>query len=109
MIDFFLEVDSRTIPKWEMLVKGMCRGQLGAYFEERIEGFGEAATKMADTILDEWYEFNTPPSFENYKRKKTSITFTMIGGSDIMHRAESLIELFEICGAVTSVSTLEDS
>lgn len=109
-IDFLLEVDLESVRKWELLIKGICNGQLGAYFEERIEEFGEAATKMASTILDEWYEFNTPPSFENYKRRKTNITFTMIDGSGIEHRAKSMIQLFETCGAVTSITTnfLED-
>lgn len=109
-ISFLLEIDSGSIPKWELLIKGMCNGELGAYFEERIEGFGEAAIEIADTVLDEWYEFNNPPRFDDYKRKSSQITFVMIDGLNIIHRTELMVKLLKICGAKTTISSssLED-
>ena len=85
--------------QWKQLIEGMCNGELGAYFEERIAHFGPAAEAAAEPMLDDWYEFNTAPLFENYREDGNTLRFTIEDGSSIRERTKMLVDLFLLCGA----------
>ena len=86
---------------WQKILTGLCQGEAGALFQERMLVFGEAVDQKLEAILDEWpVEY-----FEGQYWKKTGNQFE-VGfqtASDGDEFAEELRTLFALCG----VSALE--
>ncbi len=52
---------------WQILLHGMANEELGAYMEERVEPFGEAAERSLEHFLDEYEDFHL--SYYGYKHQ----------------------------------------
>ena len=103
IIDFELKIEKAQVKLWEILLQGLCNEELGAYFEERIEPFGEQAEAALEKILDDWDERNAPPSFANYQRTGCKVHFSIIAGRGVRDDINCIKSLFSLCGATVKV------
>lgn len=89
-------------PQLKILLSGICRGELGAYIEERVEPFGASAESAAQRMLDDWDSRNNVPSFEKFTKTDAGFEFMMTSGYAVEKDIAMLTELFILCGATVS-------
>lgn len=86
---------------WQVLLQGMANDELGAYMEERVEPFGEAAKQALEHFLDEWEHMHI--SYCDYKHQDKDgvhrFSITMEGGGYADLCLPDFVALLEACGA----------
>ena len=86
---------------WQVLLQGMANEELGAYMEDRVEPFGEAAERALEHFLDEYEDFHL--SYYGYKHQVKKgvhhFAITMQGGGSATLCLKDFIALLTACGA----------
>lgn len=101
-VTFLVQCEFSGQRQLEILLSGLCKGELGAYIEERAEPFGDRAEAVAERMLDDWDSRNSSPNFESFTKRETSMEFTMVSGYAIENDIAMLTELITLCGASVS-------
>ena len=101
---FDLRVPQADHEKWVTLIQGLCNEEFGAYLEERVEPFGEAAESALSDLMDTWEKFRDFPSFDDYEQNENNISFTVAGGYGLPEEVAKLQQLFSLCGAQVNVT-----
>jgi hypothetical protein len=85
---------------WQQIFTGLCNGEAGALFQERMLVFGTAVDEKLEAMLDEWpVEYFAGQYWQkNGKRFEVGLQ----AASDADEFAEELKILFSLCG-VTAI------
>ena len=100
-VSFFVQYASHG-EDLKVLLSGLCKGELGAYIEERVEPFGAKAEAAAERMLDDWGSRNNTPSFDGFTLTETGIELSMISGYSIEEDIAMLTDLLTLCGATVT-------
>lgn len=91
------EAPPEHILKWEALSRGLKKGELGAFMEERIEPFGPLALAKLDEMFDEYPMENFMAYSWSSKHQRFKLVFIL--GVDVHEFSSDLKGLLKLCDA----------
>jgi hypothetical protein len=99
-INFSFIAPQQDQPIWQQILTGLCNGEAGALFQERMLVFGTVVDETLEAMLDEW-----PVEYfagQYWQKNGKRFELGLQAASDADQFAEELKTLFALCG-VTAI------